>query len=146
MKEEISNNFLKILMDEMPQLTEAQTRRLAEKLTDSSFSSYITNSNGLRSQLKEAILDVEKHRALYKDHIDFLQANTKKLFDNFKSHGFLTTKYDERTKKMQLKGRTTMVDDMVEFLNILNDLVILFYKEVYKVDQTSLETPKITLF
>ena len=56
MKEEISNNFLKILMEEMPQLTEAQSRRLAEKLTDSSFSSYITNSNGLRSQLKEAIL------------------------------------------------------------------------------------------
>ena len=43
-------------MEEMPQLTEAQSRRLAEKLTDSSFSSYITNSNGLRSQLKEAIL------------------------------------------------------------------------------------------
>ena len=146
MKEEISNNFLKILMEEMPQLSEAQTRKLAEKLTDSSFSSYIANTSGLRSQLKEAILDVEKHRAQFKDHIDFLQSSTKKLYDLFKSHGFLTTKYDERTKKMQLKGRTTMVDDMVDFLNILNDSVILFYKDVYKVDETSVETPKITLF
>jgi hypothetical protein len=45
-----------------------------------------------------------------------------------------------------LKGKTTMVDEMVEFLNIVNDSVISFYKEVYKIEETSNENPQITLF
>jgi hypothetical protein len=39
-----------------------------------------------------------------------------------------------------------MVDEMVYFLNLMNDSVILFYKDVYKVEETSNETPQITLF
>jgi hypothetical protein len=146
LKEQLSSNFLKILMEDMPQLTEAQHRRIAEKLTDSSFSSYITNSSGLTSQLKEAILDVEKHRAQFKNYIDFTQKQTNTILKKFKEKSFITKKYDENTHKTILKGQTTMVDEMVYFLNGLNDLVILFYKEVYKVDQTSIETPQITLF
>lgn len=75
-----------------------------------------------------------------------LQKETNRVLTNFKSKGFVTKKYDEYRKMTVLKGKTTMVDEMVEFLNIVNDSVISFYKEVYKIEETSNENPQITLF
>jgi uncharacterized protein YwqG len=75
-----------------------------------------------------------------------LQKETNRVLTNFKGNGFVTKKYDEYRKMTVLKGKTTMVDDMVEFLNIVNDSVISFYKEVYKIEETSVENQQITLF
>jgi hypothetical protein len=88
----------------------------------------------------------ESNRGQFKKHIDLLQKETNRLLVNFKENSFVTKKYDENKKTMVLKGRTTMVDEMVYFLNLMNDSVILFYKDVYKVEETSNETPQITLF
>jgi hypothetical protein len=49
-------------------------------------------------------------------------------------------------KTFILKPRTTMVQEMVDYLNFLNKLVISFYKEVYKIEQSSIDYPKISLF
>jgi hypothetical protein len=88
----------------------------------------------------------ESNRGQFKKHIDLLQKETNRLLVSFKENSFVTKKYDENKKTMVLKGRTTMVDEMVYFLNLMNDSVILFYKDVYKVEETSNETPQITLF
>lgn len=146
LKEQIFDNFLQILEVAMPQLTEAARRKIAEKLCQSAYDVYKVNSEGIVKQSSEAIVDLEKHRALFKKYIDFTQTSVNKILSNFKQNGFVTKKYDEYTKKTILKGRTTMVDDMVYFLNDLNDLVSLFYKEVYKVEQTTKDQQQITLF
>jgi hypothetical protein len=146
LKEEIFNNFLEILENDMPQLTEATRRRLAEKLSEKSYRSYTQNTEGIVKQSKEAIIELEKHRGLFKQYIDFTQTSTNKLLYNFKQNGFVTKTYDNNTKKTILKGRTTMVDDMVYFLNELNDLVTLFYKDVYKLEETSKDNQQINLF
>jgi len=146
LKDQIFNNFLEILEADMPQLTEAGRRKLADKLCQSSYDVYKLNSEGIVKQTSEAISDLERHRGLFKQYIDTLQRNTNKILDNFKQNGFVTKKYDEYTKKTILKGRTTMVDDMVYFLNDLNDCVTSFYKDVYKVEQTTIDQKQITLF
>jgi len=146
LKDQIFDNLLQILEVDMPQLSEATRRKLADKLCQSSYDVYKSNSEGIVRQSSEAITELEKHRALFKQYIDVIQKNTNKILDNFKQNGFVTKKYDEYTKKTILKGRTTMVDDMVYFLNDLNDLVVLFYKDVYKVEQTNYDQKQITLF
>lgn len=146
LKDEIFNNFLQILDTDMPQLSEATRRKMAEKLCESSYGVYKLNSEGIVKQSSEAITELEKHRALFKQYIDFTQNNVNKILTKFKENGFVTKKYDENAHKTILKGRTAMVDDMVYFLNDLNDLVSLFYKDVYKVEQTTKDQQQITLF
>lgn len=146
LKDTIFNNFLEILENDMPQLSEATRRKLAEKLTDNSYNVYKNNSQELVKNSSQAIIELEKHRGLFKQYIDFLQTNTNKILYNFKQNGFVTKKYDNNAKKEVLKGRTTMVDDMVYFLNELNDLVTLFYRDVYKIDEGSNDKQQTTLF
>ena len=146
LKENIFNSFLTIIEEEYPELSEAKRRRLADKLSDKAQIEYLENSKGLTQHLRDMSSSHEAHRGQFKRHIDMLQKETNRVLTNFKSNGFVTKKYDEYRKMTVLKGKTTMVDEMVEFLNIVNDSVISFYKEVYKIEETSNENPQITLF
>jgi len=146
LKDNIFNSFLTIIEEEYPELSEAKRRRFADKLSDKAQMEYLENSKGLTQLLKDMSSSHEAHRGQFKRHIDMLQKETNRVFTNFKSNGFVTKKYDEYRKMTVLKGKTTMVDEMVEFLNIVNDSVISFYKEVYKIEETSNENPQITLF
>ena len=146
LKDNIFNSFLTIIEEEYPELTEAKRRRLANRLSDKAQIEYLENSKGLTQLLKDMSSSHEAHRGQFKRHIDMLQKETNRVLTNFKSNGFVTKKYDEYRKMTVLKGKTTMVDDMVEFLNIVNDSVISFYKEVYKIEETSVENQQITLF
>ena len=146
LKENIFQSFLEIIEQDYPELSEAKRRRLAEKLMDKAHILYMENSKGLNQQLRDMTTSHESHRGQFKKHIDMLQKETNRVLANFKQNGFVTKKYDENKRTTVLKGRTTMVDDMVDFLNIVNDSVILFYKEVYKIEETTNETPQITLF
>lgn len=146
LKENIFQSFLETLEQEYPELTEAKRRRLAEKLGDKAYTIYSENTQGLVKQLSEMTNSHESHRAQFKQYIDLLQKETNRLLVGFKEKSFVTKQYDENRKTMVLKGKTTMVDDMVYFLNLMNDSVILFYKEVYKMEETTNENPQITLF
>lgn len=146
LKENIFQSFLEILEQDYPELSEAKRRRLAEKLGDKAYSIYSENTKGLVKQLSEMTNSHESHRAQFKQHIDLLQKETNRLLAIFKEKAFVTKIYDENRKTTVLKGKTSMVEDMVYFLNLMNDSVILFYKEVYKMEETTNENPQITLF
>lgn len=146
LKDTIFESFLGIVEEKLPEMSEAQKRRLCDALVDSAHNTYLANSKGIVDQSLESIRELEKHRAQFKKFVDELQKGTNKLLLKFKEDGFVTKKYDPNSQKSVLKGRTTMVDDMVYYLNSLNDLVILFYKEVYKVEETSYDNQQITLF
>jgi hypothetical protein len=71
------------------------------------------------------------------------------LIANFRQNGFMKVETDRKTGKSKLVGKTTMVDDMVRFLNILNDSVMKFYQEVYKIEgnsSTEFDFKQTTLF
>jgi hypothetical protein len=63
-----------------------------------------------------------------------LEKSVKILFDSFRKQGFIKPDIDKKTNKPILKGRTTMVDEMVDFLNKLNIIVLDFYKDVYRIE------------
>lgn len=146
LKDKIFNSILIEMKESMPQLSEAQARRLSEKLCDITYNIYITNTNGLKDEMAKMSTTHEQNRAKFKAHIDLLQSKTNKMLASFKEKGFVGTKYDTYNKKTYLKGKTLMVDDMVDFLNVVNDSVILFYKEVYNIEETTSDVPQITLF
>jgi hypothetical protein len=146
LKEKIFIDFLFIFEKEMPHLTEATKRKICELLVESSFLIYTSNSEGIIKQTGDSIIQLEMHRKQFKDFVDIVQKSSEKLLKTFKDEKFVEKKYDENTRTYYLKSRTRMVDEMIEFLNILNNVITTFYKEVYKIEQTSIDYPSITLF
>jgi len=146
LKEKIFKNFLFIFEKEIPGLTESNKRKLCEALVESSYQVFLINSQELIKQSSTSIKEFEYNRKQFKDLIDEIQKSTDKLLTVYKSNSFVSKEFDERTRTFILKPRTTMVNEMVEYLNMLNKLVINFYKEVYKIEQTSIDYPKISLF
>jgi len=146
LKEKIFSNFLFIFEKEIPGLTEATKRKLSEALVESSYQVFLMNSQELVKQNSKTIKELEYNRKQYKDLIDEIQKYTEKLLTVYKSNSFVSKDFDEKTRTFILKPRTTMVNEMVDYLNNLNKLVISFYKDVYKIEQTSIDYPKISLF
>jgi hypothetical protein len=146
LKEKIFSNFLFIFEKEIPGLTEATKRKLAEAMVESCYQVFLHNNQELVKLNTETIREYENNRKQFRDLIDEIQKSTEKLITVYKSGSFVSQQFDERTRTMMLKPRTTMVNEMVEYLNTLNKLVISFYKDVYKIEQTSIDYPKISLF
>lgn len=126
--------FLKILEENHPEMTEAARRKTAYALCDASMDVLNTNTEGLSKAMSDAVIDLEKYKKMFRDHIEDIQATTKIMYDSFKKQGFVKPEIDRKTNKPVLKGRTTMVDEMVVFLNRLNKTVMDFYKDVYKIE------------
>lgn len=116
-------------------LPEHIRRNIAHDLMLESMEILKENTDGLAQSKADAFLEHEKHRKQFRDHIEVIQKHTKTMMDSFKKQGFVKPDRDKFNKPI-LKGRTTMVDEMVEFLNKLNKSVMDFYKDVYKVEET----------
>ena len=94
------------------------------------------NCDGLSRSMQDAVVDLEKYKKTFRDHIEEIQKTTKVMYDSFRKQGFIKPEIDKKTNKPMLKGRTTMVDEMVEFLNKMNKTVMDFYKDVYKIEDS----------
>lgn len=132
-KSKTLNIFLKILEEKHPEWSEACRRNTAYLLCDASQEILLDNSDGLSNAMSNAIIDLEQHKKMFRDHIEQVQSITKTMFTSFQSQGFIKPDIDKKTNKPYLKGRTSMVDEMVTFLNKMNSTVIDFYKDVYKI-------------
>jgi hypothetical protein len=126
--------FLKILEENHPEMTESVRRKTAYILCDASMDILNKNSEGLSKSMSDAVVDLEKYKKMFRDHIEDIQATTKTMYSSFRSQGFVKPEIDKKTNKPFLKGRTTMVDEMVVFLNRLNKTIMDFYKDVYKIE------------
>lgn len=70
------------------------------------------------------------------------------LTDNMKTNTYMKVDFDPMKKKNVMKPRTSIVADMVKYLNSLNDLVIKFYEDVYevhKMDTKEIQKEKIQI-
>jgi hypothetical protein len=128
--------FLKILEENHPEMTEAARRKTAYALCESSMNILNENCDGLSKSMSDAVIDLEKYKKSFRDHIEDIQRTTKIMYDSFRKQGFVKPEVDRKTNKPMLKGRTTMVDEMVDFLNKMNKTVMDFYKDVYKIEDT----------
>ena len=128
--------FLKILEENHPEMSEATRRKTAYVLCDASMDVLHENCDGLSKSMLDAVVDLEKYKKTFRDHIEDIQKITKTMYDSFRSQGFVKPDIDTKTNKPILKGRTTMVDEMVVFLNKMNKTVMDFYKDVYKIEDS----------
>lgn len=128
--------FLKILEEKHPEITEAARRKTAYDLCDASMQILNDNTEGLSKTMLDAVVTLESYKKTFRDHIEDIQSTTKNMYTSFRSQGFVKPDIDKKTNKPILKGRTTMVDEMVVFLNKLNKTVMDFYKDVYKIEDS----------
>ena len=119
--------FLKILEENNPEMTEPTRRKTAYILCDASMDILHENCD---------VVTLESYKKTFRDHIEEIQKITKTMYDSFRSQGFVKPDIDKKTNKPILKGRTTMVDEMVVFLNKMNKTVMDFYKDVYKIEDS----------
>ena len=150
MKERLKNkillDFILKLQTEYPDIEEHKIRDISYKLTNVAHDLFVSNDEGLSSLLENAVKDLEEHRNMFQEHILFLQKNSKQILDILKSKSLVYFDSDPKTKKNVLKGRTSVLSEVVIYMNILNDMVISYYKDVYKIEQNVDRTIQSSLF
>lgn len=146
LKEKVFSSFLFIFEKEMPGQTEAFKRKLANELVESCFKVYLENSQDLIKHNVVITKEYENNRKQFRKFIEEIQNSSEKLLNIYKSESFVTKEYDHKSGGYYLKPRTSMLNETIEHFNYLNSLVVAFYKNVYKIKQTSIEYPKISLF
>jgi hypothetical protein len=88
-------------------------------------------------------LEYEQNRVKFREHIEYIQTETEKLMKELTKMGLVYFEKNPKTNKPELKGRSTATTGVVKFLNALNEQVLDFYENVYKLQpdgkiQTSL--------
>lgn len=134
------------LIEKHPYLTEVQAHKIANDMMDIGVTHGFANLQGIQSIVSQAVLDLESYRNQFHEHIEFLQAVSKKIIEILKQKGLVHYEYDMKKKKNVMKGRTNVLTETVEYFNILNDMVIDYYKNVYKIEVSPDKATQPTLF
>jgi len=144
LKNSFYDKFIKS-MEEEKSFTEVQKRYISNKLAIDAVDVHDENFKKLSELHRELSINNEKTRSQFIGMVNFIEKSTKPMFDSFKRQGFIKVNTSVNGKN-NLVGKTTMVTDMVKFLNTLNELVFNFYKDVYqieKVDEKEIQKEKI---
>lgn len=139
MKNTLKNSFFDKFMESMEKeqsFTEVQKRYICNKLAIEAVQVHDENFKKLSELHKELSINNEKTRSQFIGMVNFIEKSTKPLVDSFTRQGFLKVDMLPNGKK-KMVGRTSMVTDMVKFINTLNELVFNFYKDVYQIDKVS---------
>jgi hypothetical protein len=132
------NRFLEVIeLENKIGLTESQKRAICNLLAVSASDVHAENFDKLNESHQQLVLTHEKTRKQFTGMVNFIEKNTKVVLDKFKTSSFVKEDYDVMKKKVVLKARTSMVTDMVDYLNRLNDLIIKFYEDVYEIEKVT---------
>lgn len=132
------NRFLETIeLENKIGLSESQKRSICNLLATAAMAVHDENFEKLNDSHHELVLTHEKTRKQFTGMINFIEKSSKILLDKFKSQTFVKQEYDAVKGKNVLKARTSMVTDMVDYMNKLNDLVIKFYQDVYEIEKVS---------
>lgn len=130
----LRDNFLAILEQKHQAIKENDRWRVANDLSESAHSMLQSHNESISATYNANALELEQIKKKFRDNIEMIDKSAGALIANFRHNGFMKVETDRKTGRSKLVGRTTMVDDMVIFLNQMNDLVMNFYQEVYKIE------------
>ena len=148
-KNSLRDKFLAVLEKDHKNLSETQAWKIANDFSEIASNMMLQHNKQMSEKYNANALELEQHKKQFRDHIEFIDYRAKMLIGNFRQNGFMKVENDKRTGKPKLVGRTTMVDDMVTFLNLLNDSVVEFYEKVYKIEgshSNEFDVKQTTLF
>lgn len=115
-------------------LSEPEKRNICNLLASQAVHVHDANFDVLKEEYQNVLKDQEKTRTQFIGFINFIEKSTKLMIDYLKKLSLVSYDFDAVKKKTILKSRTTVVYELVNFCNKMNDLVIKFYDEVYKID------------
>lgn len=151
MKEHLRNKLffesIRVITEQDNGLPESHARRIGTQVAEQSLRILIENNQNMSEHYKELILEAEQTKKMFREHIEVLQAETKDILNVLKKNGMVKVEWNSKLKKNVMVARTSVLQETVNFLNKMNSLVIDFYQEVYKVDESNNEDRlQITLF
>jgi hypothetical protein len=140
MKNRIKNllyeRYLEVFeLDKSYPLTDAQKRNICNLLAASGTDIHDDNFKLLNESYQYLIISDEQTRSQFIGMINFIEKNTKVLINNFITQGFIRLEHNAIKKKQVVKAKTTMLVEVADYLNIMNDLVVSFYTDVYKIEK-----------
>jgi hypothetical protein len=140
MKNRIKNllyeRYLEVFeLDNSYQLTNAQKRNICNLLASSGSDIHDENFKKLNESYQDLVISDEQNRSQFIGMINFIEKNTKVLINNFIKQGVIRLEHNAIKKKQMVKAKTTMLIEVADYLNIMNDLVISFYTDVYKIEK-----------
>lgn len=122
------------LAEAYPDMGESNRRNIASLMQKIAMDIIIENTDGISRAYTDAVIEMEKHRGQFREHIELIQKQTKIVLESFKKNSMVSIDFDQKLKKPVLKARTTVIADTVNFLNKLQDSTIDFYENVYKIE------------
>jgi len=151
MKEHLRNKLfsesIQVLSDLNTGLPESQARKIGSRVAENSIRILIENNQNMSEHYKDLILEAEQTKKMFREHIEVLQSETQSILKILKTTGMVKMEWNSKLKKNVLVAKTSVLQETVAFLNKMNTLVIDFYKDVYKVEETNNEDRlQITLF
>lgn len=123
--------------------TEHQSHVAANLAAEVGYTEIVNSTTDFANLQMSLSVEYEQNRLKFKEHIEFLQKETEKLMNELRKMGMVYFEKNNKTNRVELKGRSTVTTGVVKFLNELNDQVLDFFENVYKIEpdgkiQTSL--------
>jgi hypothetical protein len=133
-------------MEELfPAMSDYDKRRVSIALSDIANSLVVESNSDTTKRLNDLVIEYEVNRKKFRDVIEMIQANTKTLLFNLKKEALITYKTNPKTKKTELVGRSQVLTDVVKFINRMDEMVLDFYENVYKIkDERGIQTDLFT--
>jgi hypothetical protein len=116
-------------------LTDVQKRQISNLLSSYAIDVHDDNFKKLSALNQENTLTLEKSRSQFIGMINFIERSTIPLLDKLRVQGVV--KVELHGGKSKMVGRSSVVTDMVKYINTLNELVIKFYKDIYQIEKVS---------
>jgi hypothetical protein len=136
MKNLLYERFLEVFeLDKSYPLTDAQKRNICNLLASAGTDIHDDNFKLLNESYQDLVISDEQTRSQFIGMINFIEKNTKVLINNFIKQGVIRLEHNALKKKQVVKAKTTMLVEVADYLNIMNDLVVSFYTDVYKIEK-----------
>jgi len=136
LKEVYFDKFIeKLNEDKNITLSDVQKRNIATLLSTYAIEVHDENFKKLSALNQENTLILEKSRSQFIGMINFIERTTNPLIEKLKVQGVV--KVDISGGKSKMVGRSSVVTEMVKYINTLNDLVINFYRDIYQIEKVT---------
>lgn len=119
-------------------LSEHQIHQIANSIVEIVNRQNEERDSGFEELYQNAVLEYENARKETHEIVSFIEKNNHLLLDELTRFGVVKTEYDSKKKKNKLVGTSKVVTKIIEFLNSLNDMVSVYYKDIYKVQDNSI--------
>jgi len=136
-KDRLFKDFEAKMVKALPSVSVAQIRKCCDELATLADTEVKNGSRQFSSLYNEISHKSEMHKLVFREHIELISRYTNALMQNLEENSFVAKTLDKKTGKVVLKGRTTLVAGMVEFLHKLDQSVTKFYVDVYEVEDKS---------